>query len=81
MEHSINVNYSQLVDGSVQIYYILADFLSIGSICTHTGVLTPPTIIVDMFISPFSSVIFCLMCLKAVVIDAHIARNCVVGSP
>ena len=60
MEHSINVNYSQLVDGSVQIYYILADFLSIGSICTHTGVLTPPTIIVDMFISPFSYQFFVL---------------------
>lgn len=50
---------------SLQIFCLLV--LSI----TERGVLKSPTLIVDMFISPFSSVIFCLMYFKALVFDAH----------
>lgn len=49
---------------SLQIFCLLV--LSI----TERGVLKSPTLIVDMFISAFSSVIFCLMYFKALVFDA-----------
>lgn len=46
----VNVSYIQQVDG-IQLFYIFADFLSTGSVCSRERILKSPAEIVNCSIS------------------------------
>ena len=61
MKWSVDVHYIQLIDGVVEFISVLTDFLPAGfSAFSDRGVLKSPTMIMDSFISPCSSISFCL---------------------
>lgn len=62
MKYCVNVNSVKLVDGVVQFFWILADF-----VC---WVLKSLTVIVELSVSPFSSIRFCLIYFEALLLCA-----------
>lgn len=61
-----------LIDSTVQVIYILSDFLSAWSLKTDRGVLKSPPMIIDLSFSPFSSISFCHMCFDTLLLDVYI---------
>lgn len=55
----LNVHCIQMIDGTVELHYILTDFLSAGSVVYDRGVLKSSTMIADS-LSPCRYIRFCL---------------------
>lgn len=70
----MHVNWIQLVDGTVEFFYILANFICGFSIIVEKGMLKSPTKTMDLSISLFSSIGFCFTYLVAQVFDAYAFR-------
>lgn len=64
VECFMNVN---LVDNAIQVFYILTDFLSLGSILSiiQRMILKSATVLVNLSIPPGSSISFCCFCFEA----------------
>lgn len=73
---SIKINLFNVVDSVVQSLYILTFYCScsIGLSIIDRGVLKSPIIIIDLSISPFSSISFWFMYFEALSISAYIFR-------
>lgn len=72
----MNVNHVRLVDSVIQMYYILAAFVYLFSQLLRQ-VLKSQLIVVDLSISPCSSVIFCIMHFQAMLLGfKHLGFLC-----
>lgn len=67
-----------LADGVIQLFYVLVNFLSVYNLLllliTERGMLKSPSIILNCSFFPFSSLSFCLMYFKGLLLDANTFR-------
>lgn len=70
--HSMNFGEVKLADGAIRVFYIVADFLSVALLSIERGMLKFLTIIVDVSVSPRSSVSFCFVHFDTLCSDYYI---------
>lgn len=63
MESSVDVNYSQMIEG---VHLFLNHFLPAEYAISQRGVLKSPAVIVDASLSPCGSISFCLVFSKPI---------------
>lgn len=70
--HSMNFGEVKSADGAIRVFYIVADFLSVALLIIERGMLKFLTIIVDVSVSPRSSVSFCFVHFDTLCSDYYI---------